>query len=454
MIAAALWLAAALASPAAEPLASARALAEGGQTAEALATLRPLVDDNDPEATALAARFRLELGEVTRARQALEATLQTRPTADAHRDLARCYRALGDDEAALAQAAQAAQGGAEGSAELLVAALAQTRPAAAAEEILSGALDDAARNPARLALADAYTDAERHRDAAATWATALAAAPLSPEAPRWQASIAESHRRSGRMADEIAALEALLGAYGPGTDWARANPDRRDAADALASARLREALDRYTLDVQMMPQSAATTAALRELSRLYTVWLGRYPADGEAGARQQDYGALLARQGRYDEAIAQYEDAYRADPGAETAPEALRNVAHLAYRQMRKVPDEQKRWLRRLLWAAEEHSKHFADTEADAEVQWRAAEGLLLAERTDDALEHLSGVVDRWPETRDAERAARRILDVYIVQQDWPAARAAALRFQATPQLGDDAFKARVAEVIVQTEGR
>jgi tetratricopeptide (TPR) repeat protein len=447
----ALWLGAAQAS---SELEDARALVASGQATAALDALAPLLSSENPDAIALAAQARLSLGEVTRARQSLEAAIARAPTPQTHRDLARCYRALGDEEAALAQATLAVAGSAEGAEALLAGALAATRSADAADEILSGVLPVEARAPVRDALAMAYTDEERHRDAAAAWGAALTHDPLSPEAPRWQASIAESHRRGGRMSAEIAALGVLVDGVGPGSAWSDANPAGRDAAEALTAERLRSALDHYTLDVQMMPGSATATAALGDLSRLYTLWLGRYPDDIQARKRQLAYGALLTRQGRFSEALAQYEDAYRADEDADEASEALLSIAHLAYRLQLQAPEEQQRWLRRLLWAADEHARRFAAEKADAEIQWRAAEGLLLAERTDDALERLEAVVARWPATGAAERSARRVLDIYILQRDWDAARDAAERFAAQPALGDAAFQARLAEVTDQTRRR
>jgi len=441
-----LWFGLAHADDAA--ISAARGLADAGQSADALQALAPLLATADPEAQALAARLRLELGEVTRARQSLEAALAQSPTPAAHLDLARCYQHLGDDEAALAQASLAAQGGVDAT-PLLVSALARTRAADAAEEVLAGLLPEAERARARVALADAYAAAERHSDAAAMWSQALASNPTAPGAPRWQAEIADSHRQRGQMRDEVAALEALLDTYGAGSAWRRANAAAADDADALIAERLEEAIARYTLDVQMRPQSAATTAAIGDLSRLYTAWLGRYPDASSSPQRQQDYAALLVRQGRFAEALAQYEDAYRAGAGSNT----LKNIAHLSYRLMQKAPAEQKRWLRKLLWAAETHGERFGDQEADAEVQWRAAEGLLLADRTADALDGFQAVVDRWPATGSAERSARRILDVHIVSEDWAAARAAARAFQQQASLGDDAFKARLNEVISQTAG-
>ena len=280
---------------------------------------------------------------------------------------------------------------------------------------------------------------------------ALTEEPLSPDAPQWQASVAEEHRRGGRMAEEVEALEILLAVYDARTDWDRANPDQRDDTDALIASRLQETLDRYALDIQMMPGNPATTSALQALSRLYSVWLGRFPGGVQTRQRQLEYGALLTRQQRFPEALAQYEEAYRADPGAPGSAEALRNIVQIAYRMMHTDTEEQRRWLRRMLWAADEHSRHFAALEADAEVQWCAAEGLLQAGQPEDAMERMETVITTWPATRSAERAARRTLDIHIVAQDWSSARAAALGFAAIPNLGDEAFHRRVQDIITKT---
>ncbi len=455
-----------LASAGDDPLLIARQQSASGQTGQALVTLEPLVAAGSAEALALAGTLHEQQGQLLLARQRLEAALASGALADpgaAHLAMARCYRGTGDVTLAMQHAAAAVATAEQdperlaGSLGMLIDLSAATMGPGEAMAMLAGSLPAGDLSVTWAALAEGYLSRDMASAAVPPLQAAIAAAPHSPQAPRWQLRIVDAAASRGRIDEEVIALEMLARDYSDGSAWAQAQPpDSGDieAIEALIESRIRATILRLHQDARLMPASAAATHNIDQLSRIVVVWLARYPDHAAAGQIHDIYGELLLRTGRFQESHAQrmaawdltgqasqlYAAAFVAERSfSRTAPPASTEPARL-------TPEA-----KTLLTTVDLYHHHFPGTEADHTLQLKAAAALVRLGRFREARQRLMPIIDSDPTTPLAEQAARAVLDSYIVVSDWRGVRAAAESFAAQPGLSSPAFRARLDEILAQT---
>lgn len=448
---------------------TARLQSTSGQPSQALDTLAPLLMSGDGEALVLAGTIHLDAGQLLLARQRLERALRTGTLSDpgsAHLSMARSFVQTGDAESARqhAAAAVAAAGDDDGRLDESLAVLIEISSTSMgpgeAMGLLAGVLPEESLPQVWEALADGYLSRDMASAAGPPLEAAIATAPDSPRAPYWQAQLADAAFSRGRISDEVLALEALARGYTAGSPWAEAQPDTSAATaqadvEEMIEARIRASLLRLHQDTRLMPAGTQASHSIEQLSRLVLVWLVRYP-DHEAAPQVHGlYGELLIRTGRFEEAHIQHMAAWDLSSAAEhlfaAAFAAERSFTLSAPPASIDTEHRLNKPARQLLSCVALYHDHFPDTEADHTLQLKAAAVLVRLGHIRDARRHLMGVIEAGPDTALAERAARQVLDSYILVSDWRGVRAAAESFEDSPGLSSPAFRARLDEILDQT---
>jgi TolA-binding protein len=149
-----------------------------------------------------------------------------------------------------------------------------------------------------------YQEQDRTADAVAAYNAFLAAAPLHPAAPRFEAAIADAYTRAKWQGPLIQSRERLADRYGPGSAWARANPD---LATQVAFPQVKDALYQLALYEHTQAQKARKPASWEKALTRDDRFLAWFPKEVESARVAWLRGEALFELGRYTEAA----DAYR-----------------------------------------------------------------------------------------------------------------------------------------------
>lgn len=148
-----------------------------------------------------------------------------------------------------------------------------------------------------------YQEQDRTADAVAAYEAFLAAAPLHPEAPRFQLAIAEAYTRAKWQSALLEARERLIERYQPGSTWAKANPL---VAAQVAYPAVKDTLYQLALYDHSQAQGKRRPDAWQKALARHDRFLALFPKEVEAGRVAWLRGEALFELGRYDEAAEAY----------------------------------------------------------------------------------------------------------------------------------------------------
>ncbi len=149
-----------------------------------------------------------------------------------------------------------------------------------------------------------YQDQDRTADAVAAYEAFLASAPLHPDAPRFQSAIADTYARAKWQGALLQARERFAERYGPGSAWARANPD---LARHVALPQVKDALYQLALYEHAQAQSARRPSAWEKAVARDDRFLASFPADVESARVAWLRGEALFELQRYADAADAYQ---------------------------------------------------------------------------------------------------------------------------------------------------
>ncbi|MFZ5863379.1 MAG: tetratricopeptide repeat protein [Nitrospirota bacterium] len=251
-----------------------------------------------------------------------------------------------------------------------------------------------------------YQEQDRTQDAVATYHAFLAAAPMHPNAPRFQSAVADAYTRAKRQAALLEARERLADYYTPGTPWARANPD---AWAQVAQPLVKDALYQLALyehsHAQQTRQPAAWTKALARHDRFLAV----FPKDVDAARVTWLRGEALFELGRYADAA----DAYRRSAYDYPRHPQTRDAAYAAVTARdRLIPADgsvSPEAADRLAADSSQFIAAYPDDPRNPDLLMKAAETALRAGRAESASELASRLVGAYPSSRWTSQAHRLI---------------------------------------------
>ncbi len=271
-------------------------------------------------------------------------------------------------------------------------------------------------------LGSLYQEQDRTADAVAAYDAFLTASPLHPDAPRFESAIAEAYTRAKWQGALIQARERLAERYGPGSAWARANPD---ASRSVAQPMVKDALYQLALyehaEAQRVRRPAAWQKALARHERFLT-W---YPKDVEAARVAWLRGEALFELERYADAADAYQrSAYDYPAHAQTREAAYAAVAateRLIPTEGPVAPDAAER----LASGASRFIDAFPDDSRNADVLMKAAQTAERARRPELADTLARRLLERYPTSRWATASHRMVGQALYDQGKFPEAEQA-----------------------------
>jgi TolA-binding protein len=251
-----------------------------------------------------------------------------------------------------------------------------------------------------------YQDQDRTADAVATYQAFLAAAPLHPNAPRFQSAVADAYTRAKWQAPLLEARERLAQEYTPGTRWGRANPE---AWAQIAQPLVKDALYQLALYEHTQAQQADRPAAWQKALARHDRFLALFPKDVEAARMVWLRGETLFELGRYDEAA----DAYRRSAYTYPLHPQAREAAYAAVlARDRLVPADgpvAADVADRLAADSTQFLAAYPDDSRNPDLLMKAAETSLRAGRSDAATDLARRLLASYPTSRWAPQANRLV---------------------------------------------
>jgi cellulose synthase operon protein C len=276
--------------------------------------------------------------------------------------------------------------------------------------------------------------------------------PLEPDAPSWQAEVAEILRLQGQGDDAMDALERLLRDYGPSSAWARANaadPDALQAAEDRCEATLRSAA--LAWHQQAIKLRRGREPAARWALAAYGAWLQRYEDRPEDHELRYAHAELLYQAGRTEEAWVQYREVVARDPDGARSLFCAESAVYVADEQVGKAARATEGPPGTAALALSEWDQRLVDSvDGFLEIQPEGERSLAFATKAAWLLyhrNHFAPAADRFmaviamdPGSEEAEIAANLILDSLAMVGDYGKLAETAEAFLQHPGLGRPGF--------------
>ncbi len=250
-------------------------------------------------------------------------------------------------------------------------------------------------------LGELYIKQERPKDAADAFNAFARRNPLHAQAPVMQARVIEIYEKTGFTNQGIEARKEFVARYGRESEFRRVNPDGWEKAQPIVKARLAELARHYHATAQKTKQSADSQEAVR----WYRESLASVPNDPTAPQSNFLLAELLFDDGRFAEAVVEYEKTAYGYPkhpkSAEAGYGALLGIAA----QIKKAPAAEQPPLQRASVAsAMRFAQNFPADKRVGLVLTDAAEKLYALKETDPAAALAQRVVELQPPAADAQR--------------------------------------------------
>ncbi|MFL5264215.1 MAG: tetratricopeptide repeat protein [Anaeromyxobacteraceae bacterium] len=324
-------------------------------------------------------------------------------------------------------------------------------------------------------LGEVLLEETRHADAVKAFELAVAADPLSPDAPRAAAKVVLAFSRERRFDDEVKEREAIVLRYGEGSAWWAKN-----GADPVLAAEVQDLVEKclaraaayHHERAQVQAASGRDDLARPEYAaaaRLYGDSLARFPAGRDAHAFAYARADALYHAGDLVGAAAAYA-AVRDDPrdAAHEAEAALSAVvawsAAIADAERggalpaRRVLTSKERTtppgspapleplLAGLVRDSDAFVARFPSHEKAPAAAYKAAELYYAHDDFAEARCRFEEIVARWPSSEVAGFAANLVIESHLAVKDWAAVEAASARLQASEAAKAPALRATLQD--------
>jgi len=330
-------------------------------------------------------------------------------------------------------------------------------------------------------LSETFFGQSRYERGIEAYALLIEMDPSHPDAPTYQARIAEGWAAMDEPEETIAALETLAAGYGPASTWAsqQGDPERIDGANRLGERTIR----RQALRWHEEGQRDDRRVRFEQAAALYGVYLDHYGDRRPAYTIQFYQGEIyFHRLERWAEAGDAYLGAAKKNPEGELTRDALYNAIG-AFEEVREgkgadacvVPevgrdgggpegpgggsqaDEGRAPVcgetdndRKLSDALTLYVELFPDDPDLPEILFR--QGKLYYDRRvyDPAVRLFGQLIERFPASPYAETAGELVLDSFNRAQDWGNIETWARRLKGTPAFAAPEKQARLDGLILQ----
>ncbi len=271
-------------------------------------------------------------------------------------------------------------------------------------------------------LGSLYQAQDRTADAVDAYEAFLATYPSSPDAPEFQAAIAETYTKAKWQTPLIGAREQLVDRYSPGTAWAKA---ATDAARQAARPLVKDALYQLALYDHTQAQAVRRPDAYERALARHDRFLSLFPTDIEAAKIAWLRADALFEIGRYADSSDGYLHAAYNYPLHAQSREAG-YAAVVAWERTFPVDGPiSPAAAEGLLFRVNRFLAAFTDDARNPDLLMKAAESASRAGLSDRALETAQRLVTNYPSSRWTAPSKRMIGQALYDRHEYPAAEAA-----------------------------
>ncbi len=311
-------------------------------------------------------------------------------------------------------------------------------------------------------LAGTYFEQGKFEQCIQTYRRLIAEDPQSPDAPEYQNDIIKAYGKMGKKQEVVAEVDRMLKTYGKSSAWARANaaePEAIQSAQNMLERNLRKIASGYHEKARKLKGGRQAKEYYVLAHKAYTVYLSEFPDSKYAYDMRYEFGELLYKIKKYEDAYDQYmqvvavdkngkhskfcaesaiyaaDELVKRDGGAQRAPGKSTEAVDLS-------ENEQK-----LLVALDQFSTIFPDDAKTQKIIYRSAYLLYNKNQFKKASDRFRIVIAMNPKARQSEQAANLILDSFALVEDWKNLKEVSKAFYDQEGLGSSAFKKEVYNV-------
>jgi TolA-binding protein len=282
--------------------------------------------------------------------------------------------------------------------------------------------------------------------------------PNAEDAPGWQNEIVQGYFRIGDQPRVLNEMRRLVELYGPNSPWAKVNAEKKAAlsrAYELTETAMRELVTNYHHEAQKTRRDETYATA----QQIYAEYLRHFPESEHSYRLRFFYAEILFLREFYREAAEQYLKVVQSDEKAEYSVRSAYSQI-LAYEKIvaghkreerakdakldetrskgtvateRFDPDAWIKQIRedsaqkpipepeqRLIEACDLYCRIAPEAKEFLNIKFKAAWTYFKYRHFESSAERYGEIIGRWPTTVVAQRAARTIITVFEIKEDWP----------------------------------
>jgi tetratricopeptide (TPR) repeat protein len=315
-------------------------------------------------------------------------------------------------------------------------------------------------------LATLYFDQGKFDQSVSTYRRLIQENPNHADNPEYQSKIISCYRKMGQKDRVLDELRRLKDDYGKTSAWWRSNASNPDAlkdADSTIETNLKTTATDFNKEARDLAKARHPRAAdaFEKAVEAYKVYLTDYADDPKSYDAHHDFGELLWDLKRYPEAYEEYLKVVALDPKGQHSRYAAESAIFCAEEMVKKegggdittsaipagvkIKDVQPipltDWEQKLIAAGKRYSDLYAGDSKIEIIIYKTAFLLYQRYHFAAAAEQFRSVISRWPDSPNAERSAKLILDVLEKREEWIPLRDTAKSFYDTKGLGSETFK-------------
>jgi TolA-binding protein len=313
-------------------------------------------------------------------------------------------------------------------------------------------------------LADLFYAQSRYDRATEAWEFLTQLDPVHPDAPKFQLKIVEAYVAVDDLGRAIQSAKKLADSYGPKSDWAKANKDRKTTMAEITSA-IEEALANLATRLHAEAQADEKRAKRPDLPRynrateVYALYLGRFPSSKRAiEMRFLRAEILYFKLGQNELAGDEYLAVGKTPPGNTPRHKDALLKAMAAYEKLRPKNVTGKREPtpsdRKFASAVALYAKNFPADKDVVGVIFRNGQMFFDYGEWDEAVKQFGIIVSKYPDDENAGAAGDRILEALAKGEDHETIEEWAKTLKKARSFQTPAEQKRLDEIIVQAIGK
>jgi tetratricopeptide (TPR) repeat protein len=318
-------------------------------------------------------------------------------------------------------------------------------------------------------LAGLYFEQGKFQQSVETYRRLVQETPTHAENPGYQEEIISAYRKIGDKNMVLAEIRRLRSDYGVTSAWWRANaanPTAQSDAAATIEKALRRVATEFNKEARDLDKAKhpRAVAAFDQAIEAYKVYLEDYSDNPNAYNVHYDFGELLWKLKRHEEAYGEYIKVVEMDPQGQHSRFCAESAIFAAEEMVKKEgggdikmktveikkdtpPQPLTEWEKKLIAACGRYAELY---KSDAKVEtaiYKSAFLLYSRFHFTEAAEQFRKVISMSPGSSNAEFSAELILDALKIKEEWTSLRDTAKSFWQQPGLGSAAFKTRMYDI-------